>query len=205
MPTEHGAGPSVEGGLATFAELLRGSPHNLLSPRGLAELESRHFPESVAFSELLPAEGRLLDIGSGGGLPGLVIALARPGLEVHLMDATRKKADFLRDASASLGLGVEVHHGRAEELATGALAGAFDVVTARAVAPLERLVPWAAPYLRPGGRLHAIKGERWAEELDQAGDAIDRSGMVVVATPDGGPGPRVVVLERTTKRALSAQ
>jgi len=66
-------------------------------------------------------------------------------------------------------------------------------------------VPWAAPYLRQGGRLHAIKGERWAEELDQAGDAIDRSGMVVVAKPDGGPGPRVVVLERTTERALSAQ
>lgn len=205
MPTEDGAGPSVEDGLSTFAELLRDSPHNLLSPRGLEELESRHFPESVAFSEALPTEGRLLDIGSGGGLPGLVIALVRPGLDVHLMDATRKKADFLRDAAASLGLGVEVHHGRAEELAAGNLAGTFDMVTARAVAPLQRLVPWAAPYLRPGGRLHAIKGERWAEELDQACDAIERSGMVVVATPEGGLGPRVVVLERKTERALSAQ
>lgn len=189
--------------LQKFAELLRGSPHNLLSPRGLEELESRHFPESVVFAAMLPAGPRLLDVGSGGGLPGLVIAVERPDLEVHLLEATGKKAAFLAEAAAALGSVAVVHHGRAEELAAGELAGTFDIVTARAVAPLDRLIPWCAPYLRAGGQLHAIKGERWAEELEQARPALGVHGLRVVATPEqrtaaaGGAEPRVLVLERT--------
>lgn len=189
--------------LPRYAELLRQSPHNLLSPRGLEELEVRHFPESLDFSARLPAGPRLLDLGSGGGLPGVVIAAARPDLEVHLLDATRKKTDFLTAASAELGLPITVHHGRAEDLAVGQLAASFDLVTARAVAPLERLAPWAAPFLRPGGQLHAIKGERWSEEITTAEPALRRLGLAVHSTPaDGAPerphdGPLVVVLERT--------
>jgi 16S rRNA (guanine527-N7)-methyltransferase len=185
--------------LTRFAALLRSSPHNLLSPKGLEELESRHFPEALLFAASLPSGPRVLDIGSGGGLPGLVVAIARPDLEVHLLEATGKKATFLREAVAELGLAVTVHHGRAEELASGELAGTFDLVTARAVAPLERLVPWSAPYLRPGGQLHAIKGERWAEELAAAQTQLRRHGLRSRSTPaQGGPdGPRVIVLERT--------
>jgi 16S rRNA (guanine527-N7)-methyltransferase len=191
------------GSLQKYAELLRSSPHNLLSPKGLEELESRHFPEAVAFSASLPAGPRLLDIGSGGGLPGIVVAIERPDLEVHLLEATGKKAAFLEEASSVLGLGIVVHHGRAEQLAVGDLARTFDLVTARAVAPLERLAPWCAPYLRPGGQLHAIKGERWPEELEAAAPALRTSGLRVISTPDqapapdGGLAPRVVVLERT--------
>lgn len=197
-----GADPGVDDILRRYAALLRGSPHNLLSPRGLDELEARHFPESLAFGAGLPAGPRLLDVGSGGGLPGIVIAASRPDLEVHLLDATRKKTDFLSEAASTLGLTVVVHHGRAEELARGPLAGAFDLVTARAVAPLERLAPWTAPFLRVGGQLHAIKGERWSEELSAAGAELRRQGMVVRSTPtcepqDEGAGtPLVVVLER---------
>lgn len=204
------ASPGSESGLAEFlrryAVMLRDSPHNLLSPRGLDELEDRHFPESLAFSAGLPSGPRLLDVGSGGGLPGIVIAAARTDLEVHLLDATRKKVEFLTEASAALGLSVEVHHGRAEELASGPLAGAFDLVTARAVAPLERLAPWAAPFLKVGGQLHAIKGERWPEELASAESELQRKGMIVHSTPpltppDEGAGrPRVVVLERTGQK-----
>ncbi len=188
--------------LVRFAELLRASPHNLLSPRGLEELESRHFPEALDFATSLPAGPRLLDIGSGGGLPGLVIAIARPDLEVHLLEATGKKAHFLSEASADMDVPVTVHHGRAEELATGALAGGFDLVTARAVAPLDRLVPWSSPYLGPGGQLHAIKGERWGEELEVARPLLQRHGLRVLRTPtdDGPDGPRVVVLERTQQQ-----
>jgi 16S rRNA (guanine527-N7)-methyltransferase len=185
--------------LNRFAELLRGSPHNLLSPRGLEELESRHFPEALDFAASLPAGPRVLDIGSGGGLPGLVIAIARPDLEVHLLEATGKKAHFLSEAALDMGVPVTVHHGRAEELATGALAGSFDLVTARAVAPLDRLAPWSSPYLRAGGQLHAIKGERWGEELEVARPQLQRHGLRVLSTPpeEGSGGPRVVVLERT--------
>lgn len=194
---------SLEERLQHFAELLRASPHNLLSPRGLAELEERHLPESLAFAAQLPAGPRLLDLGSGGGLPGLVIAAARPDLEVHLLEATGKKATFLTDASAQLGLSVTVHHGRAEDLGTAPLAGTFEIVTARAVAPLDRLVPWAAPFLKREGQLHAIKGDRWQEELAAAAGALRTAGMEVLARPDAEPGPAgaptVVVLERRRK------
>lgn len=197
-----GDAPGVSERLRVYAELLRKSPHNLLSPRGLEELEERHFPESLAFSARLPSGPRLLDVGSGGGLPGMVTAVARPDLEVHLLDATRKKTDFLREAAVVLGLPVHVHHGRAEELGSGELRASFDIVTARAVAPLERLIPWAAPFLKVGGELHAIKGERWAEELAAAGPEIRRLGLSVLSTPDPEPSdedsvmPLVVVVER---------
>lgn len=193
--------------LARFAELLRASPHNLLSARGLSELEHRHFPEGIAFARTLPPVGRVLDVGSGGGLPGIIIAIARPDLEVHLLEATRKKADFLAEAVTALGLAVRVHHGRAEELAGGELGENFGAVCARAVAPLDRLVPWCVPYLRPGGLLYAIKGERWADELAAAAPALTAARMTVRATPasrapEAGSGgdPLVVVLERARSR-----
>lgn len=192
--------PGLQDRLSRYAVAIRQSLHNLLSPKGLAELESRHLPESLAFARSLPGPGRVLDIGSGGGLPGVVIALARPDLEVHLMDATGKKAEFLAEVTARLGLDVTVHHGRAETLALSPLAGSFDVVTARAVAPLARLVPWCAPYLKVGGTMHAIKGERWAEELAEAGTVIAEQGLRVLGSPAGRDvgeipeGPLVIVL-----------
>jgi 16S rRNA (guanine527-N7)-methyltransferase len=191
--------------LRRYAAAVRSSPHNLLSAKGLTELESRHIPESVTFAEGLPGGSRLLDVGSGGGLPGVVIAIMRREFEVHLLEATGKKARFLTDVCNDLALPVHVHHGRAEDLAVGPLAAAFDVVTARAVAPLARLITWCAPYLAPGGTLHAIKGERWAAELEDAGDALRQARLVVAGLPevgleggqgDGGSGPKVVVLER---------
>ena len=208
MDERDGLTESQRSTLARFAGLLRASPHNLLSPRGLSELEDRHFPEGVAFARILPSVERVLDVGSGGGLPGVIVAIARPDLEVHLLEATRKKADFLADVVMALGLAATVHHGRAEELATGELRERFDVVCARAVAPLERLVPWCAPYLRPGGRLYAIKGQRWADELKAAAPALTAARMSVQLTPasrapESGPGdaPRVVVLERARSRS----
>jgi 16S rRNA (guanine527-N7)-methyltransferase len=133
-------------------------------------------------------------------LPGLIVAMARPDLEGHLLEATGKKAAFLADVVEQLGLDVTVHHGRAEELSTAPLAESFAIVSARAVAPMVRLVPLVAPYLRKGGQLHAIKGERWREELDAAGAAIRSAGLTLIASPDtlGSPpgAPTVLVLER---------
>lgn len=199
--------------LRRFAASVADSPHNLVSKQARTELLQRHVPESRRFAAVLPGPGRLLDLGSGGGFPGLVIAIVRPDLDVHLLEATGKKAEFLERTGATLGIPVTVHHGRAEELARGPLAGAFDIVTARAVAPLDRLVVLAAPFLCPGGTLHALKGERWREELDRAAPLLPALDLAVVAVPDSTPGVdprpterndapeapiRVVVLRRNT-------
>jgi len=171
--------------LEAFVSAVEGSPHNLVSKQARVELRPRHLAESVAFTALLPATSRrILDIGSGGGFPGMVVAILRPDADVHLLDSTRKKADFLRAVADDLGVAVTVHNGRAEELARTALAGTFDVVTARAVASLDRLIPWTLPFLRPGGELFAIKGERWREELAEATGVLARSRGRVVGTPD---------------------
>jgi 16S rRNA (guanine527-N7)-methyltransferase len=198
---------SQEAALERFAALVSASPHNLVSKRARSELASRHVPECVALAGLLPTgSSRLLDVGSGGGFPGLVIAIVRPDLEVHLLDSTAKKTEFLARAAETLGLpNVSVHTGRAEELARGELGGTFDVVTARAVAALDRLLGWTVPFLRPDGVLYAVKGERWREELDAASDALRRTGARVLATPDDLPQlddvrtearPRVVMIGR---------
>jgi 16S rRNA (guanine527-N7)-methyltransferase len=193
--------------LERFAQQVAASPHNLVSRRARGELMTRHVPESVALAALLPSGGaRLLDVGSGGGFPGIVIAIVRPELDVHLLDSTAKKTAFLRQIAQELELvNVTVHTGRAEELARGELRHAFDVVTARAVAAMDRLLSWTVPFLAPEGVLYAVKGERWQEELDDASAALRHTGARVLATPDDLPqlgdlppevGPRVVMIGR---------
>lgn len=200
-----GSGP-LEPPLVDLAERIAASPHNLVSRRAREELLDRHVPECRSFARLLPETGQLLDIGSGGGLPGLVIAILRPRLEVHLVEATAKKVGFLREVAGELAPGVVVHHGRAEELARGPMRHAFPTVTARAVAPLQRLVVWSEPFLHPDGLLWAIKGERWAEEVAEATGRLERLGLEVVGdpgvhpqlapSPDDPHRPRVVMIGR---------
>lgn len=196
--------PEVASRLWDLISAVRASPHNLLSPRGLEELPHRHIPECLSLARRLPADEqrrRLLDVGSGGGFPGLVIAIARPDLDVTLLEATTKKARFLETTAASLGLPVAVLNDRAEEL-TSTLAGGFDLVTARAVAPLPRLLGWTLPFLRRDGALYAVKGERWAEELEEARPALASFRAEVRSVPDhhrGAAGddpwdPRIVII-----------
>lgn len=193
--------------LNAFAQAVRDSPHNLLSRRALEELEDRHIAESVAFAASLPADATVLDLGTGGGFPGMVIAITRPDLEVTLLDSTGKKILFLREFADEHDLAVETLRGRAEDLQSEH-SGAFDIVTARAVAPLDQLAVWALPFLRPGGRLHAIKGERWPEELKEALPVLQRLGARVVSVPGHDDGavstdsdelspamPRVVIIQ----------
>lgn len=179
------AGPLSEK-LRAFADAVRASPHNLLSQRALGEVEDRHIAESLAFASALPGDTDLLDLGTGGGFPGMLVALARPDIRVSLLDATRKKIDFLAATSKLLGVDVQTMHGRAEEL-WRSHGSSYDIVTARAVAALDTLVGWSLPFLRPGGALWAIKGERWAEELEQALPTLTRARAKVEAVP-GGPG-----------------
>jgi 16S rRNA (guanine527-N7)-methyltransferase len=194
-------GTDAEGALARFAELIEASPHNLLSKAGLLELRTRHIPESVEFAATLPADKRLIDLGSGGGLPGLVIAIVRPDLAVHLVETTGKKAAFLAAAAADLGLQVQISNARAEDLAKGDFRHAFDLVTARALARLDRLAVLAEPFLAPAGKILAIKGARWQEELDEAGPTLARLRLEATSVPSAHPDgvtlrPLVVVLER---------
>jgi 16S rRNA (guanine527-N7)-methyltransferase len=203
--------------LAAYAAAVRASPHNLLSRRGLEELESRHIGESLGVAALLPAAPhRLLDLGTGGGLPGIVIAIARPDVTVTLLDATKKKIAFCEAVSRQLGIEVEVVQGRAEDVVHSHPQLRADIVTARAVAPLPRLLPWALPFLAPGGQLYAVKGASWAQEVAEAEPVLRQLRATVLATPDdllpqGDPHPvgggfavlqpRVVMIGRTSSPA----
>ena len=162
----------------------------------------RHVEDALYLGPMLSdlAKGaRIADVGSGGGLPAIPLAIAFPDLLFSLIESTQKKAAFLRDLAAALGLrNVSVLPVRAELVALGRMRGSFEVITARAVAKLSLLVPLTAPLLRDGGRMLFIKGQRVDEELALAAAAILDAHMIhrdTIATPTG----RVVVLERAIR------
>jgi 16S rRNA (guanine527-N7)-methyltransferase len=160
-----------------FAELLatEGVTRGLIGPRETARLWDRHLLNCAVVAELLPDTGQLVDIGSGAGLPGIVLAIVRPQLDVVLLESMLRRVAFLQECVESLGIeNVSVVRGRAEEYSGKVRA---DVVTARAVAPLDRLAGWAAGLLRPGGEVLAIKGESAAEELTAARPMLSRLGV----------------------------
>ncbi|GAA4618078.1 16S rRNA (guanine(527)-N(7))-methyltransferase RsmG [Actinoallomurus liliacearum] len=165
--------PSAE----RYAEFLAGPgvERGLIGPREVDRLWERHLLNCAVMAEVIPADATVVDIGSGAGLPGLVLAIARPDLSVTLLEPLLRRTVFLQECVDLLGLpNVEVRRARAEEAADEF---AVDVVTARAVAPLERLAGWALPLLRPGGELLALKGERAAAELEQASAILSEFGV----------------------------
>ena len=160
----------------TFARLLAGPgvERGLLGPREVDRLWDRHILNCAVVAELIPHQATVCDVGSGAGLPGVVLAIARPDLTVILLEPLLRRATFLTECVQELGLEqVEVIRGRAEEQ-VGRIA--VEVVTARAVAPLERLARWSLPLLLPGGELLALKGRSAAAELDAAGPDLARLG-----------------------------
>jgi 16S rRNA (guanine527-N7)-methyltransferase len=174
-----------------YAELLAtdGVTRGLIGPRETERLWDRHLLNCAVVAELLPERGSLVDIGSGAGLPGVVLAMLRPSLEVTLLEPLLRRSVFLEECVAELGLAnTTVLRARAEEKT--ARIGA-DVATARAVAPLGRLAGWAAPLLRPGGQLLAIKGQSAADELAAAGPVLSRLGVRSAEVLQAGHG-RVV-------------
>lgn len=152
-----------------YAELLAGDgvQRGLLGPREVDRLWDRHLLNSAVIAELLDAGERIVDLGSGAGLPGLPLAIARPDLRVVLVEPLLRRSSFLEQVVTELQLRVEVIRGRAEDPATRKRAGDADAVVSRAVASLDKLTKWSLPLLRPGGRMLAIKGERATDEVDQ--------------------------------------
>ena len=153
-------------GAEHFAHMLQeqGELRGLVGPREMPRLWTRHIVNSAAVVPFLPGRGSVADVGSGAGFPGIVVALLRPDLEVTLIETMERRVEWLSDVVAELDLdNVEVRRARAEEVHER-----YDVVTARAVANLSRLVRLTSHLLRQGGCLLALKGAKAEAEVDDA-------------------------------------
>jgi 16S rRNA (guanine527-N7)-methyltransferase len=160
-----------------YAELLatEGVIRGLIGPRETPRLWERHLVNCGVMAEIIPAGASVVDVGSGAGLPGLVLAIARPDLVITLVEPLARRTAFLDEAVVDLGLdNVTVVRGRAEEVA-GHLPAA-DVVTARAVAALDKLAGWCLPLAAVGGRLLAMKGSSAADEIAEHTAALEALG-----------------------------
>jgi 16S rRNA (guanine527-N7)-methyltransferase len=152
-----------------------GVERGLIGPREVPRLWTRHVLNCAVLGELVPEGASVVDVGSGAGLPGVALAVARPDLDVTLVEPLERRTVWLEEVVADLGLPVRVVRARAEEV-VGSVTG--QVVTARAVAALDRLARWTLPLVAPGGQVLAIKGRSAAEELAAASPALRRAGVV---------------------------
>lgn len=186
------AGPAPEAASRAFGDRLdvarryadaladAGVARGLIGPREVERLWDRHLLNSVAVAELLEPGERVVDIGSGAGLPGIPLAIARPDLDVVLIEPMLRRSEFLTEVLGQLGLAVEVVRGRAEEKSVRERLGDADVAVSRAVASLDKLTKWSMPLLRPGGRMIAIKGERATGEVGEHRRVMAAAGAVDV-------------------------
>jgi 16S rRNA (guanine527-N7)-methyltransferase len=153
-----------------------GVSHGLIGPREVPRLWERHVLNCAVIHPAIPADLMVIDVGSGAGLPGLALAIARPDLDIHCVEPMLRRTNWLSMAVDELGLtNVTVHRGRAEEF-VGILRA--PVVTARAVARLSELAKWCLPLLLPGGSLLAIKGTSVAEEVESDRAVLRRLGAI---------------------------
>ncbi|WP_235833799.1 16S rRNA (guanine(527)-N(7))-methyltransferase RsmG [Aeromicrobium chenweiae] len=176
-----------------YAELLAtdGVVRGLIGPREVPRIWDRHIMNSAVVVPRLPQDATVADVGTGAGLPGLVWAIARTDIQMTLIEPLLRRTSFLEEAVEKLGLdNVEVLRARAEEVHT-----TYDVVTARAVAGLDKLGRWCMPLVRPGGVLLAMKGRSAADEVASATATLHRLGAtsIVVTSYDNGDVPTTVV------------
>jgi 16S rRNA (guanine527-N7)-methyltransferase len=188
--------PAAVDGLSVYAELLAtaGTERGLIGPREVARLWDRHLLNCAVVERLIPLQLSVADVGTGAGLPGLVLALVRPDLRVTLVEPMLRRTTFLSEAVDRLGLqNASVVRARAEEIHDLR----FDVVTSRAVAPLDRLARWCLPLCVEGGSMLAMKGSSAAAELEAASAELDRLGAedrtVHELAVDGSEQPTTVV------------
>jgi 16S rRNA (guanine527-N7)-methyltransferase len=172
-----------------YAELLAeaGVQRGLIGPREVPRLWERHLLNCAVLSEVVPEGVTVCDVGSGAGLPGIPLALVREDLKITLLEPLLRRTTFLTEVVELLGLDhVTVVRGRAEEV-MGKLTP-VHVVTARAVAPLDRLATWGIPLLRPYGEMLALKGDTAEEELKSAATALSKLGAVETSILHVGEG-----------------
>ncbi|MDN0199319.1 16S rRNA (guanine(527)-N(7))-methyltransferase RsmG [Streptomyces sp. S.PNR 29] len=172
-----------------YAELLAeaGVQRGLIGPREVPRLWERHLLNCAVLSEVVPEGVTVCDVGSGAGLPGIPLALVREDLKITLLEPLLRRTNFLTEVVELLGLDhVTVVRGRAEEV-MGKLPP-VHVVTARAVAPLDRLATWGIPLLRPYGEMLALKGDAAEEELKSAATALSKLGAVETSILHVGAG-----------------
>lgn len=182
--------------LTGYADLLAGpgTERGLIGPREIPRLWDRHILNCAVVADpnlgLIPAGSVVADVGSGAGLPGLVWALARPDISVILVEPLLRRATFLTEAVTQLGVTdrVVVIRARAEDLPGNPEWAGADVVTARAVAAMDKLAGWTLPLVRRGGTLVALKGASAQEEVDAAADVLTAAGVVEVEVRTVGEG-----------------
>jgi 16S rRNA (guanine527-N7)-methyltransferase len=193
-----------------YAELLvtDGVVRGLIGPREAPRVWDRHLINCAVMAEMIPIGAYVVDVGSGAGLPGIVLAVARPDLTITLVEPLARRTAFLSEAVTALGLDatVTVVRGRAEDLAAGPPVAA-EVVTARAVAPLDRLAGWCLPLAAVGGRLLALKGASAADEVAEHRVAIARLGgsdPVIALCGEGVIEPPTTIVEIVREREVVA-
>jgi 16S rRNA (guanine527-N7)-methyltransferase len=197
--------PAAERYVARLAS--DGVTRGLIGPREVPRLWERHVLNSAAVAEVVPEGASVVDVGSGAGLPGIPLGLARPDLRVTLVEPMARRIEFLEEVLAELPGGNgrwRIVRGRAEDRTVAAAVGPVDVVTARVVAPLPRLVAWTRGLMRPGSQLVALVGARALEELPGLVPQLEAAGMRdvrprAVGAALGDAATTVVVMTRGTR------
>lgn len=167
-----------------------GSTRGFIGPREVPRLWERHLLNCAVIGEVMAKGARVIDVGSGAGLPGIPLAIARPDLDITLIEPLLKRSNYLHEVVELLGLeNVTVIRGRAEERPIKRQVRGADIVTSRAVAPLGKLAKWSLPLVRIGGEMIAMKGESAHEEIARDRAELRRA---------GGGKPEVSVVKGTT-------
>lgn len=185
-----------------FAGLLEryGVERGLIGPREVERIWDRHLLNSAVIGELIPTGERVIDVGSGGGFPGIPLALARPDLDLVLVEPMARRTEWLAEVAEALGLNLTVVRGRAEDAAVRAEVGRAKVVTSRAVAPLARLAGWCLPLVERDGMMLAVKGASARDEVARDAKAVARVGGSAPSVSQCGVGvletPTTVVIVR---------
>ena len=190
--------PEAAENLARFANWLAGAgvERGFLGPREVDRIWDRHIANCAVVEELIPQNSKVFDIGSGAGLPGLVLAIVRPDITIGLIEPLMRRSEFLTEVVVDLGLSeqVTVIRGRAEELK----GHSAPIVTARAVAPLGKLLTWSLPLTTKGGQILAMKGSSAATEIAEAEDILNGRMAEIVFCGEGVVDPQTTVVRVTT-------
>jgi 16S rRNA (guanine527-N7)-methyltransferase len=187
-----------------YAHELLGSVHNLTSLKSIGDIFSDLIIDSIIPLKGIKLDGRMCDLGSGGGIPGIPIS-AYYDKNITLVDSINKKTDFLRSMKDKYTLNVDVCTGRIENLSYGEFEGAFDIVVAKALAPLPVLLEYSSRILRKGGRMFFYKGPFFGEELKASGKAMEFFGVELLDRIDyriNGKQERVLAIMKKNKPAI---